>query len=100
MWGNISLNRSFVNQLEMPAQGVNVHAGPVAEQRSPFTAGVLVSTPGADVVGSVVAGIVGEAALVEPAELAESAGSVAPAHWQSPSTLHGHHVWPEAQALH
>lgn len=82
MWGNISLNRSFVNQLEMPAPGANVHLGPVAEQRSTFTAGlVLVSRPGAaDVVGSVVAGIVGEAALVEPAELAESVGSVAPAH--------------------
>jgi hypothetical protein len=106
MWGNISMNSSFVNQLEMPAPGANVHLGPVAEQRSAFSAGVvLVSTPGAaDVVGCVAAGIVGEAeaALVEAAELTEeSVGSGAPpAHWQRFSTLHGHHVWPEAQALH
>merc|ERR1719199_2433718 len=38
--------------------------------------------------------------LAEPVELVKPVDSVAPAHWQSPSTLHGHHVWPEAHALH
>merc|ERR1719199_1106619 len=38
--------------------------------------------------------------LAEAVELVKPVDSVAPAHLQSPSTLHGHHVWPEAHALH
>lgn len=97
MWGNISLNISSVNQLDMPAPGAKEQDAACAEHLE--SDGVGAEGAGVDgVQGDGVDGVGGLEGLkvgdVRDGDAVGAAGvgPALPEHLQRPSTLHGHHV--------
>jgi hypothetical protein len=87
MCGNISLNISSVNQLEMPSPAAKEQTSPTAEHVCPLDGGG---------VGSGACDCVGAKLGMESMGVGagEDGPGCDPAHWHRPSTLHGHHVCP------